>query len=133
MSELTIAAAAKERMLELAQAAYPEEACGLLLGRIATVEQAWSLRNVAADRRQHYAFDPIDYMQAERRADAAGLQVLGVWHSHPDAPPVPSALDKAEAWPGWSYVIIGTSAQGTTGMRSWRLQAEEFLEEVIQS
>lgn len=120
-------------MLEFAQAAYPEEACGLLLGRAAEVQQAWSLRNVAADRRQHYAFDPIEYMQAERQADAAGLQVLGVWHSHPDNPPVPSALDQAEAWPGWSYVIIGTSADGITGLRSWRLQAEAFLEEVIHS
>lgn len=131
MSKLTIVAAAKERVLELAQAAYPEEACGLLLGAAATVQQAWALRNVALDRRQHYAFDPIEYMQAERRADAAGLQVLGVWHSHPDAPPVPSALDRAEAWPGWSYVIVGTSPRGITGVRSWRLQADEFLEEVI--
>ncbi|NLO78767.1 MAG: M67 family metallopeptidase [Xanthomonadaceae bacterium] len=131
MSELTIAAAARARLLELAQAAYPEEGCGLLLGVGARVEQVWALANAAADRRRHYRLDPIEYMRAEQRADAAGLRVLGIWHSHPDAEPVPSAQDLADAWPGWSYVIVGTSAAGVTGLRSWRLRDGEFLEEVI--
>lgn len=133
MGTLAIGVAARERLAALALAGYPEEACGLLLGAADRVSEVWLLRNAAADRRRHFQFDALEYMQAERLADSAGLRVLGVWHSHPDAAPEPSAMDKQEAWPGWSYVIVGTSTDGVTGIRSWRLAGGDFVEEVIQS
>jgi len=122
-----------ERLAVLAQAAYPEEGCGVLLGCGQRMSEVWPLTNIAAQARDHYEFDPLEYLAAERRADAAGLRVMGVWHSHPDGTPEPSATDLRAAWPGWSYIIVATSAAGIAGIRSWRLQAERFVEEVIRT
>lgn len=133
MVSVSIDPSCLERLAVLAQAAYPEEGCGLLLGRDRRVAEAWPLTNIAPRARDHYECDPLEYLAAERRADEAGLKVMGIWHSHPDGAPEPSAVDLRDAWPGWSYVIVATSAEGVTGVRSWRLQAERFVEEVISA
>src|SRR5699024_5574310 len=91
-----------ERLMALAQAAYPEAGCGVLLGSEQRVRQVWSLTNIAAQARDRYEIDPLEYLAAERRADRENLQIMGIWHSHPDGLPEPSGEDLNEAWPGWS-------------------------------
>ena len=93
--------------LELIQAwsidAYPAEACGLLLGNAQGLRRASLARNRAEGRR--FDLHPQDLLDALHEAEAEGWQVLGSWHSHPDAPAVPSQADLAGAWPGWSLLI----------------------------
>ena len=64
------------------------------------------------------------FLEEERRARAAGLEVVGFFHSHPGHPPDPSAFDRERAWPYYSYLIVGLGPGGVTEIRSWRMEAE---------
>ncbi|HEX6736561.1 MAG TPA: M67 family metallopeptidase [Azonexus sp.] len=120
-----------------AAAGYPAEACGLLLGvdsdgqcRVARQHPAHNLnRERAGDR---FELDPQDYLAAEAAATAAGMAVVGIWHSHPDHPARPSETDRALAWPGWSYVILAVHGGEVVDLRSWRLAGEDFCEEEVR-
>ncbi len=97
-------------LLHQAEGVYPREACGLLLGsvegEVLRVRRILPAANEDAEDPNHgYAIGREVYERAERQAEAAGLRVLGVFHSHPDAPPEPSARDAASAFPGWVYWI----------------------------
>lgn len=107
--------------------AYPEECCGLLLGTPeGETRAAAPLTNAeqAERRRVSYLLAPGEYRRTEQQAREHGLDVVGVYHSHPDHPAVPSASDVAEAWPGWLYVIVPVD-QGVPGdARGWRLRTD---------
>jgi proteasome lid subunit RPN8/RPN11 len=97
-----------------AEAAYPAECCGILLGALdgavdgvaRRVTQAVPAANASRTPRNHYEIAPLDLIHAERAARQSGVEILGFYHSHPDHPAQPSATDLAEAhWLGASYVI----------------------------
>ncbi|BAL25076.1 Mov34/MPN/PAD-1 family protein [Azoarcus sp. KH32C] len=134
MAALHLPARLRDRILTLAQKGYPEEVCGLLLGRqeadTVAVCDLHETRNVHPDRTaDRFLIEPQDYLGAERAAVERGLQVVGVWHSHPDHPACPSATDLEFAWPGWSYPIVSVNSGVATELRSWRLDGEVFSEE----
>jgi len=116
---------------------YPEETCGLLVGSetqngilVARVERA---RNVAEEQEagQRFEIDPLDWMHIESAARRQGLEVVGVWHSHPDHPSRPSRTDFNSAWANYSYLIARATESGTRDMRAWRLIEGTFLEQQI--
>ncbi|MDX1479077.1 MAG: M67 family metallopeptidase [Saprospiraceae bacterium] len=114
--------------------AYPHEACGFLTGRLegATriVEQIIPVANRSTENlRRRFVIDPLDYLRAEQQADAAGRVLLGVFHSHPDHPAVPSEHDLASAQPFFSYVIASIENGSMSAIRSYQLQHEAFTEE----
>lgn len=78
-----------------------------------------------------YDLDPAGFLAADREARSAGLEIVGIWHSHPDHPARPSATDLAGAWEGWSYVIVAVTADGAGELRSWRLEDGRFAEEPL--
>lgn len=119
-------------------AGYPEETCGLLVGRnhlgrteIARATQAQNLNRERA--RDRYELDPQDFLAADLAAREASLEIVGIWHSHPDHPAEPSETDRAAAWEGWSYLIVEVTRTGVAAVRSWRLADERFHEEPITS
>ena len=100
-------------------AAYPNECCGILVGRDSRsgrrlVERLEPGQNVfEADEQYHrFSIDPRQQMKAEKEAEAEGKVVLGFYHSHPDHPARPSEYDREHAWPFYSYVIVAI-AKGT--------------------
>jgi proteasome lid subunit RPN8/RPN11 len=95
------------------------------------IERARPARNLDPNARDRYEIDPADHLAAEDEARALGLEVVGVWHSHPDHPALPSETDRQRAWPGWSYVIVAVAEGQSVGLRSWRLQGERFAEEQV--
>jgi proteasome lid subunit RPN8/RPN11 len=124
-------------MREHAEATYPEEACGGLLGRADSdaveVVEVVSLANVReAERRRRYLIGPDDVMALERRAEARGLQVVGYYHSHPDAPAEPSAFDREHAWPWYVYLIVGVAKGRAAESRAWRLADDRGEFEAVQ-
>jgi proteasome lid subunit RPN8/RPN11 len=138
MSRLLLPAAVRAELDALVIRGYPYETCGLVIGRqepvgvqICRVVQARNL-NVerAADR---YLLDPEDFLVADREARAEGLEIVGIWHSHPDHPARPSETDRQGAWEGWSYVIVAVTRNGVADLRSWRLEGGAFVEEPITS
>jgi proteasome lid subunit RPN8/RPN11 len=61
-------------------------------------------------------------MDFEKRAGERDMDILGVYHSHPDHPAEPSDFDREHAWPGWSYVIASVFEDGVDDVRSWTLK-----------
>jgi proteasome lid subunit RPN8/RPN11 len=106
---------------------YPHECCGALLGRdgegAREVLQLLPLPNRRSDStRNRFELTPEDVRFAERTAREEGLELLGWYHSHPDAPARPSEFDRAHAWPWYSYIIVGIRNGAPSDMTSWRLR-----------
>lgn len=109
--------------------AYPEEGCGVLLGRDRDGERevvrVRALDNLRDDsRRNRYLIAPEQFLEAEREARAAGLDVVGFFHSHPDHPARPSGFDLEHAWPYYSYLIVSVVGGKVADSRSWRLRED---------
>ena len=70
----------------------------------------------------------------EEEADRLGLEMLGVFHSHPDHPNLPSEFDRQWAWPNFSYLITSVVEGKAVDSRSWRLSEDRtsFSEEIIE-
>jgi proteasome lid subunit RPN8/RPN11 len=108
------------------------EGCGLLVGHSgdAAVLQVVPTRNSAASSRL-YSVDSLDFLRADRAAEAAGLEVIGVFHSHTHTDPYPSPTDVAQAPdPGWHYAIVSLRHE-VPSIRSYRIRQGEVLEEPV--
>jgi proteasome lid subunit RPN8/RPN11 len=122
-------------------ASYPYEGCGLLLGEstgeqntvqaIFPVENRWEVED---EKRERFYIAAEDMLRAEMAAMAAGQEVIGVFHSHPDHEPVASPRDLAwAAWVGYSYLITAVRQARPGESRSWQLRPDRtgFDEEEI--
>jgi proteasome lid subunit RPN8/RPN11 len=103
--------------------AYPDEGAGFLIGVNGEVKGIFSLPNAreGAARHNRFLIAPQDYLKAELKADALGLDLIGVFHSHPDCPNVPSEYDREWAQPYFSYIITRVDEGKAVSHRSWRL------------
>ena len=111
---------------------FPEEMCGLLVGDRSTSRAVRfvPVTNIAASARV-YTIDPTEHLRAELAAEAQGLEVIGVVHSHTHTEPYPSPTDVAQAPdPGWHYVIVGLK-RGAPETRSYLIEGETVTEEHI--
>ncbi len=109
--------------------AYPEEGCGVLLGREGdsgrVVQGVVPLENRRdGERERRYLIAPEQLLAAEREARELGLDVIGFFHSHPDHPARPSAFDLEHAWPFYSYLIVSVERGQVAATTSWRLDPE---------
>ena len=118
------------------QEAYPEEGAGFLIGVEGEVKQIFSLPNAREDEARHnrFLFTPEDYLKAELTADKLGLSLIGVFHSHPDCPNVPSEYDREWAQPFFFYIITRVDEGKPVSHRSWRLVEDrsKYEEEEIK-
>jgi proteasome lid subunit RPN8/RPN11 len=120
------------------EASYPEECCGFLIGQASgdatVVERVLPVANERQDSRHNrYVISPETVLAAHKEARAAGADVVGYYHSHPDHPSRPSDFDREHAWPGLSYLIVSVQQGRAADARSWRLadDRDRFDEEVI--
>lgn len=121
----------------LAEAAYPEEACGLIVGRRlpgrSVVSRLVPSPNRHVEPRRSFEIDPAVHfalLRQLRDQPAVGGQppeeVIGHFHSHPDAPPAPSARDLAQAYdPGMVWVIIAVRAGHCDPPGAWRIDSPQ--------
>jgi len=114
---------------------YPYECCGFLYGAEGSVrvihEAKPVLNKVTENRQRRFEISPKDYLAAELYAVKNDLTLLGVYHSHPDHPAVPSIHDFKQAVPFFSYIIISVSGNRVQSLRSWQLSNGYFVEEKI--
>lgn len=118
-----------ERIRTHAEQAYPGECCGFLLGKVGEDQQriilgVESVTNEAADDADRYTISPWDYLRVDRTARVKGWDILGCYHSHPDTPPAPSAIDVADAWPWYLYLIVAVYDGQATDCAGWTLGDE---------
>ncbi|MDO9302847.1 MAG: M67 family metallopeptidase, partial [Anaerolineales bacterium] len=112
-----------EQINKHVEEAYPEEGAGFLIGVEGEVKQILSLPNAREDEARHNRFliTPEEYLKAELAADRLGLSLIGVFHSHPDCPNIPSEYDREWAQPFFSYIITRVDEGKAVNSRSWRL------------
>jgi len=135
---LALAAGDLEAIERHGERTYPEECCGFLLGRpaggVTRVEKVVPAANERQESRHNrFVMSPETVLAAHKEARAAGLTVVGYYHSHPDHPAEPSEFDREHAWPGLSYLIVSVRGGQADAARSWRLRddRERFEEEVL--
>ncbi len=110
------------------EAAYPNEGAGLLLGSGDGAERAitavLTLPNRWDGDEQYHRFllTPQDMLAGEQQAAARGLDVIGIFHSHPDHPAEPSGFDRDWALPWYVYTITRVTAGRVDHTRAWRLR-----------
>ena len=124
---------------------YPNECCGMLLGRAdgaaKEVAEVVPLRNLRQDsaraqdllpledpgresEKNRFLIDPLEQLRVEKDARARALDVLGYYHSHPDHPARPSNYDREHAWPWYSYVILSVEQGEARELTSWVLSED---------
>lgn len=124
-------------------ASYPYEGCGLLLGHarngdntVAAVRPLPNVWPVEEEKRTRFRIAGDDWRDVEMAALSEDLDVIGIFHSHPDHPPVASPRDLAWAsWPGYSYLITEVRSGEPAASRSWQLKEDRsgFFEEPIEN
>lgn len=128
---LCISSHLAERIRAHGAATYPHECCGALLGRDSETEGHEGVREVLAlfplvnrhgeSPRNRFIVTAQDVLEADKAAQAQGLDVIGWYHSHPDHPARPSQFDQDHAWPWYSYIIVSVHNGSPQDMTSWRL------------
>ncbi|HIF10293.1 MAG TPA: M67 family peptidase [Sneathiellales bacterium] len=94
------------QIVDLAEAAYPAECCGLLVGKASdTSDVDWRVARVEpsenmapAGRNDRFEIDPLLRLRLQKELRDGAESVIGVYHSHPDGPAQPSLTDLENAW-----------------------------------
>ena len=131
---LRLAGSAYVAMLAHAYDGLPDEACGLLVGRPRT-GQVVRFEPTENDARSSklYTIPPMAHLKIERAAEAEGLEVIGVMHSHTHTDPYPSPTDVAQAEftdPAWHFVIVSLRDEAPM-LRSYLLADATIVEEPV--
>ncbi|OGB90926.1 MAG: hypothetical protein A3H39_09470 [candidate division NC10 bacterium RIFCSPLOWO2_02_FULL_66_22] len=149
----TVHALAEQQMREIvrqAEAGYPEEICGIVIGKPGRPEtyQVHQVKNVAnqhlqkdttgndRDARTAYFMDGLEMLGIEKKADEAGLEFVVFYHSHPDHDAYFSAMDRDRAlspsgeplWPGANYLVV--SVRGGRA-RDWLLRPLDLFRRLL--
>ena len=135
-----------------AASTYPEECCGLLLGKLTqdskilveviATQNIWSTEAAQISaieaiepttKRSYYEIPPEDMLKVQKQARARGLNIIGIYHSHPDHPAIPSEFDRVYAWQQYSYIIVSVQQGKADTLHSWLLDDDhQFqLEEIV--
>jgi proteasome lid subunit RPN8/RPN11 len=137
-----------------AESTYPEECCGLLLGHrsgevktvieVLPTENSWDVeaadtfqtldkpRQHLSSKRNRFSIAPQVMLKAQKDARDRNLDIIGIYHSHPDHPAVPSEFDRAIAWQQYSYIIVSVQQGKACNLKSWCLDDEhQFQPEEI--
>ena len=129
MTQLTLTGRAGEAALDHAATAYPFEGCGLLIGYLGEgdvrVTRALPCPNVAAREEQTHRFviDPRAVLNVRRSLRNTAESVVGFYHSHPDAPAMPSTTDMEfiRLWPETVWLIVPVAGGEVGEPRAWWL------------
>ena len=132
----------QDQIKQHAITSYPFEGCGVLFGQmendknvtsaIFPVPNRWE---VEEEKRVRFLISDGDMLQAELAAVEQHVDVIGIFHSHPNHPPIASPRDLAwAAWPGYSYLITEVWKRQPGASRSWQLLEDRsgFVEEEVQ-
>ena len=131
---IRIQSAAEQVMNEDAVKSYPDECCGFMYGAEdedgRSVSVAIPVLNSSVENKaRRFQISPKDYMTAEKYALDNDLQLLGIYHSHPDHPAEPSEHDRVAAQPWFSYIIISVVKGEVSRTRSWVLNEQSRFDE----
>ncbi|MCC7360844.1 MAG: M67 family metallopeptidase [Anaerolineales bacterium] len=135
VTRLTLTQAQRAQMIAHVRQQAPEEACGILAGQAGRVHSVHPVENIRHSP-VAYEMDPMQQLQVMEALEAAGLDIVGIFHSHPAGPPAASPTDLEQAYyPEAVYVILAPQGGGDWGLRGFLLadgRAEEVKLTVAQ-
>lgn len=127
---LTIPKSIVAEIYAQARAEAPLEACGYLGGKDGVVSVRYPLYNIDQSS-EHFSFDPKDQFKVVKEARAAGLDLIAVYHSHPETPARPSEEDIKLAFdPNISYVIASLAGL-EPDIKSFRIKMD-VVEKIVE-
>jgi len=116
-------------MVAHAQAAYPNECCGAMLGTAGdakTVSVALPLENsYEGSRERRYELRPEDLLHADKEARRRGMDLIGIYHSHPDCDAYFSETDLKNSCPWYSFVVLSIRNGAFDHANSWLPDADQ--------
>jgi len=115
MNSLTLTKEQLEEMIAHVDSLAPLEACGLLAGKNSSVEKVLTVANKFQSKVK-YAMEPVEQLRAFEWIESNGLEILGIFHSHPAGPETVSPTDVAQAYYPVVYVILSRAER----VRVWR-------------
>jgi proteasome lid subunit RPN8/RPN11 len=130
MQSLTLTNEQLQKMIAHVEAHAPLEACGLLAGKGSSVEAVLEVTNQAQSP-VRYVMDPIEQLNAFEWIDSNGLDLLGIFHSHPAGPEVVSPTDIAEAAYDVVHIILSRKDAGWKARGFW-IEGETFREVILK-
>ena len=119
---------------------YPQECCGLLLGALVkgtkVISETYPVNNAREEEAQYNRFliPPGAVREAEQYARGKKLDILGFYHSHPNAEARPSPFDLEHAWPFYSYIIVSVKDRQAGDLTCWTMlddRSQFVLEELV--
>ncbi|WP_421657941.1 Mov34/MPN/PAD-1 family protein [Leptothermofonsia sp. ETS-13] len=134
-----------------AERTYPDECCGLLIGRLTetgrVVSEIWTTENtwtqevademgdgLLASKTRRYWIAPQEMLAVMKAARQQGLEIVGIYHSHPDHWAIPSECDRRLAWPQYSYLIVSVVQGKVINAQSWALDDHhQFQSETLHA
>ena len=135
-THLVLSESDRRTIERVAEADYPHEACGLMVGLVTDgrveVRRVVVARNLNEERaHDRYLLDPQAFITTDAEARGEGLEIVGIWHSHPDSPARPSITDLETAWEGYSYAIVALDQGKAVDLQSYRLDGDRFRYEPV--
>jgi proteasome lid subunit RPN8/RPN11 len=110
----------------------PLEVCGILGGTGDTVSDIYRMTNTDQSN-EHFMMDPREQFAVMKEMRSKGLEILGIYHSHPESPARPSAEDiRLALTPNVSYVIVSLEAANNPVMKSFRIAAGRVEPEEVE-
>ena len=122
----------------------PLEICGFLAGRSThDTKEVVAVFPIESDDKSPltYAMNPLQQMKAEREIRAAGLEIVGIYHTHPATVPYPSKTDVSRAhwgetddllFPEYSYLIVSLRDPSTPEPRSFQIRGRRIPEDIVE-
>ncbi|WP_306640813.1 M67 family metallopeptidase [Sanyastnella coralliicola] len=134
MKKLELTTQAEDLMKIHSLQGFPNEICGFFYGKtVEGVKHVTAIKPVEnakeGDQRRRFAIDPLDYMKAEQFAIAEELEFLGIYHTHPLHPAIPSEHDLKQALPSFSYIILSVQPEAVVDITSWTLNDDRAFEQ----
>ena len=114
------------QMESAAKKAYPSECCGILVGKrsekgeIEITEIREAPNQFQGQKSVHFQINPLFVYHLEQEIEASGLEIVGVYHSHPDCPAILSKEDEKHMVPGLEYVIMSVKNGEVVDVKSYR-------------
>ena len=153
---LKLSAEQIQQILTHAEQTYPYECCGILMGKIEgtgdkylveliPTENSWNaetsenfevpelLKNPVMTTEHYFTISPQEMLKAQKEGRDRNLVIIGIYHSHPDHPAIPSEYDRLWAWSEYSYIIVSVQQGKAADVQNWCLdehhqfQPEELI------
>ncbi len=111
-----------EQMVAQAKALAPIEACGILAGKDNKAEKLFEMTN-ADNRSNHFMMEPKEQFAVVKDIRSAGLEMLAIYHSHPETPARPSTEDiRLALTPDVIYVIVSLQSANAPAVKGFLIE-----------